>query len=262
MSEKIMCNHVYIAGKKKGQICNRFCRGGNEKCFQHNGAKKCEHGTEKYKCVKCGGSQTCNHGKLKHKCKDCGGKSLCIHKKLRMECVDCGGSQICIHSKLKYRCKECAGNQICEHNIIKYHCRPCGGSKYCNHDTIKRNCRLCEGKGICEHDTFLAMFTHCDLTGYLRSKVSTRIRDALRGEKNNGTLEYLNCDIEDFKIHIESQFQPGMHWDNHGEWHIDHIIPLKYNNPTIEEVIERLDFTNCQPMWAKDNFAKGNRYIG
>ena len=30
-----------------------------------------------------------------------------------------------------------------------------------------------------------------------------------------------------------------MNWENHGKlWHIDHIIPLKYNNPSIEEVIE------------------------
>jgi len=53
-----------------------------------------------------------------------------------------------------------------------------------------------------------------------------------------------------------------MTWDNHGEWHIDHIIPLKYENPTIEEMIERLHWENTQPLWATDNKAKGNRYIG
>lgn len=56
-----------------------------------------------------------------------------------------------------------------------------------------------------------------------------------------------------------------MSWDNHGEWHIDHIIPIKYMPdgvaPTIEEVYRRLHYTNTQPLWAEDNLSKGNRYI-
>lgn len=31
---------------------------------------------------------------------------------------------------------------------------------------------------------------------------------------------------EEFKNHIENLFLEGMSWDNHGEWHIDHIIPV------------------------------------
>ena len=53
-----------------------------------------------------------------------------------------------------------------------------------------------------------------------------------------------------------------MSWDNYGEWEIDHIIPLKYNNPSIEEVQERLHYSNTQPLWARENRAKGNRHIG
>jgi len=61
-------------------------------------------------------------------------------------------------------------------------------------------------------------------------------------------MEYVGCTIEEFKAHIEAQFKEGMSWDNHGKWHIDHIIPLKYNNPTIEETIERLHYTNTLRM--------------
>ena len=54
-----------------------------------------------------------------------------------------------------------------------------------------------------------------------------------------------------------------MNWDNYGtDWHIDHIIPIKYQNPTIEEIEERLHYTNTQPMWAIENIKKGNRDIG
>ena len=57
-----------------------------------------------------------------------------------------------------------------------------------------------------------------------------------------------------------------MTWENHGKWHIDHIIPLKFKKdgkiPTIEETAERLHYTNTQPLWAELNIAKSNRFIG
>jgi len=58
-----------------------------------------------------------------------------------------------------------------------------------------------------------------------------------------------------------SKFLPGMTWNNHGEWEIDHILPLMYNNPTTGDIIQRLHWTNTQPMWKQDNIEKGNRYI-
>lgn len=53
-----------------------------------------------------------------------------------------------------------------------------------------------------------------------------------------------------------------MSWDNYGAWEIDHIIPLLYNDPSTDEITERLHWTNTQPMWQPDNAKKGNRFIG
>lgn len=92
--------------------------------------------------------------------------------------------------------------------------------------------------------------------------VRSRTYQALKSDKDEKSMEYLGCTIEEFKAHIEEQFTEGMTWDNHGEWHIDHIVPLKYENPSIEEVAERLHYINTQPLWASENIAKGNRYIG
>ena len=65
------------------------------------------------------------------------------------------------------------------------------------------------------------------------------------------------------KKYLEEQFEEGMSWDNHGPvWHIDHIIPIAYETPTIKEVIKRLHYTNTQPLLAFENMSKGNRYIG
>ena len=54
-----------------------------------------------------------------------------------------------------------------------------------------------------------------------------------------------------------------MSWENYGKiWHIDHIIPISYKNPSLDEVIQRLHYLNTQPLWASENISKGNRYIG
>jgi hypothetical protein len=51
-----------------------------------------------------------------------------------------------------------------------------------------------------------------------------------------------------------------MTWDNYGEWHIDHIIPLS-SAKTESELIDLFNYKNTQPLWAKDNLSKGNRLI-
>ena len=84
-------------------------------------------------------------------------------------------------------------------------------------------------------------------------------------------MEYLGCSMVEFVKHIEKQFKDGMTWDNYGRssgggdnkhWEIDHIIPINYEKPSLEDVKERLVYTNCQPMWAEENRSKSNRYIG
>ena len=92
--------------------------------------------------------------------------------------------------------------------------------------------------------------------------VSNRIYNALKRDKKDRSIEYLGCTIGEFMDHIESQFKEGMTWENHGEWHINHIIPIKYENPNLEDVITRLHWTNTQPLWADENMAKGNRFVG
>lgn len=134
--------------------------------------------------------------------------------------------------------------QRCEHNRKPWNCVDCGGSQTCEHKTQTKCCKICSPIG--------------HITGVVRS----RIHNALGSDKKNGTIEYLGCDAETFRFHIEEQFVEGMSWDNYGEWQIDHIIPLQYDSPSIEEVIERLDYLNTQPLWAVENQSKGNRRIG
>lgn len=47
--------------------------------------------------------------------------------------------------------------------------------------------------------------------------------------------------------------------DNYGEWHLDHIKPISLAQ-TEQEVIKLCHYSNFQPLWAKENMSKGNKY--
>jgi len=90
------------------------------------------------------------------------------------------------------------------------------------------------------------------------SNLRNRTRQAFKAKKwnKNGTEKMLGCDWETAHKHLEIQFTKGMNWENQGEWHIDHIIPLVSAN-TKEELIKLCHYTNLQPLWAEDNLKKG-----
>ena len=68
------------------------------------------------------------------------------------------------------------------------------------------------------------------------------------GSKNGKTSSSLiNYTVEDLKVHLEKQFLPGMTWENHGEWHIDHIIPKSLFNFSTPD---HIDFKRC---WSLSN---------
>jgi hypothetical protein len=50
-----------------------------------------------------------------------------------------------------------------------------------------------------------------------------------------------------------------MSFDNYGQWHIDHIIPLA-TAKTEQDVYTLSHYTNLQPLWAKDNISKGAKW--
>ena len=80
----------------------------------------------------------------------------------------------------------------------------------------------------------------------------------MKWNKKNKTILYIGCSLEELKLHLEKQFKPGMTWENHGEWHIDHIIPLA-SAKTEEDLYKLNHYTNLQPLWAIDNLKKSNK---
>ena len=80
-------------------------------------------------------------------------------------------------------------------------------------------------------------------------------------EKESHTIEELGYSAEELRVHIESKFTPGMSWDNHGEWHIDHIIPVSYF--TKETPVSLVcGLSNLQPLWSTTREIDGVVYEG
>lgn len=95
----------------------------------------------------------------------------------------------------------------------------------------------------------------------LRSRVLGAIKYQ-KAHKNSKTEELLGCTYEDLKVYLENQFAEGMSWDNHGKWHIDHIIPVaNFDLTDIEQQKKCFHYTNLQPLWAQENMSKGYKIL-
>ena len=100
----------------------------------------------------------------------------------------------------------------------------------------------------------------------LRNRVYVAIE---KGYKSKKTLDLLGCTIPQLKLYLEIQFKEDMTWDNYGNpkgdhsegWHIDHIKPCAaFDLTDIEQQKECFHYTNLQPLWAKENLEKGDKY--
>lgn len=99
--------------------------------------------------------------------------------------------------------------------------------------------------------------------GKLDDLMSSAIYSAIKKRKaGRSWSDLVGYSVDDLMDHLERQFQPGMTWENHGQygWHIDHVIPrsaFNYEEP------EDIDFKRCwaldnmQPLWWRDNLSKG-----
>ena len=98
----------------------------------------------------------------------------------------------------------------------------------------------------------------------LRSRLSSAIK---RNQKAGSAINDLGCSIEEFKLHLERQFEPWMNWDNYGKfdlnrltWNIDHINALaNFDLTNKEEFLKACHYSNLRPLLALDNIKKGKK---
>lgn len=93
----------------------------------------------------------------------------------------------------------------------------------------------------------------------LKNNYRNRLYDFYRGvNRSKKSEEILGLSWVEFKQYLESKFIEGMTWENYGKWHIDHIIPLA-SAKNAKELEKLFYYTNCQPLWAKENLRKGDK---
>lgn len=95
----------------------------------------------------------------------------------------------------------------------------------------------------------------------LVNSTRTGIGRAVKGCE--GKIRHLPYTAKELCNHLEKQFSKGMSWENYGEWHVDHIIPLSSfkfaPDPACPEFQACWALTNLRPMWAKENMSKKDK---
>lgn len=99
----------------------------------------------------------------------------------------------------------------------------------------------------------------------LKETVKKRFSGAIVN-KDKRTEKILGCTIEEFKSHIESQFENWMNWDNYGKyngeerhgWVLDHVIPIS-SAKTEEELYKLNHWSNFQPLCRVKNSKKRDK---
>lgn len=169
---------------------------------------------------------------------------ICTKCKVEKELINFGKDKT-KKDGLNSNCKECKKKSLIlwrKNNIIKLNIY---NKKYYDKD-YKKNRK--------EKDEVFRF--NCNIRSNIYSAFK---RGKNQFNKNANTEFILGCTIEYFTNYIQSKFTKGMTLKNHGEWHLDHIIPLASAN-TEEDIIKLNHYTNFQPLWAFDNLSKGCKY--
>lgn len=130
-----------------------------------------------------------------------------------------------------------------------------------NREVRKIKCKSYRENNKVSINHYYVMRRKIDLTfkinAYMRNMLG-RLLVRSYSDKDNTTVSMLGYNSTELIEHIQSLFKDGMSWDNYGEWHIDHIVPVKWwidNDITDPSIVNAL--INLQPLWAKDNLSKG-----
>lgn len=102
-----------------------------------------------------------------------------------------------------------------------------------------------------------------DIQYRLSNILRSRLNKIVKGKQKSGSaVKDLGCTIPELKQYLENQFSVGMSWEKLGQIHIDHKIPLsRFDLTDKEQLLKAVHYTNLKPLWALDNYKKGNKLI-
>jgi hypothetical protein len=110
-----------------------------------------------------------------------------------------------------------------------------------------------------------------DIIFKLKISVSNLIRGSFKRTGFTKRLRaeiILGCTVEEFRLHLEKQFEPWMNWNNYGmynkngdrTWCIDHFRPLA-SALTEGDVIKLNHYKNLRPLCSLENAIKYSKII-
>ena len=94
----------------------------------------------------------------------------------------------------------------------------------------------------------------------IKLSMRSRLWKFLKG-KDESFSKIVGCSSNELWESLESKFFQGMTRDNYGQWHVDHIKPCALFDFKDEDQLKAcFNPSNLQPLWAKDNIAKSDKY--
>jgi hypothetical protein len=120
-----------------------------------------------------------------------------------------------------------------------------------NKPAIRKRKRECTRKRYLTDTNFkIREILRCSILRAIKTKKCT---------KKAKTMSLLGCTIEFVRSYIESLFKPEMSWKNHGQWEVDHIIPVSaFDLSDVNEQYKCFNYTNLQPLWRAENRLKSD----
>jgi hypothetical protein len=137
-----------------------------------------------------------------------------------------------------------------------------------NKEKISKKGKEYREQNKCDHNKERGKCKICNMFLYLVNKQRWNIHRCLKSSSLNKTkssIDYLGCDVEYFKDYFKKKMdlwnennEIEMNWDN---IHIDHIKPVSsFNLDDEDEFNKCCNYTNFQPLLAKDNLSKTNKW--
>ena len=131
-----------------------------------------------------------------------------------------------------------------------------------------RNARKLDPNWAAKRRAYLQKIVKNNPDLQIKNTLRVRVISAVKKQqtkKANQTQELIGCTTDHLRQHLESQFKPGMTWENRGYngWHIDHIKPcasFDLSDPTQQRAC--FHWSNLQPLWGTENQIKGARFNG
>ena len=215
--------------------------------------------------VKRGGGKFCSQ--------ECYGKAR--RKRIIRICKHCRKEFEVFPSEIKkgngfFCSRECWSNWINAENNpnwkgggIQFICRNCGKTfELAKYELKKQKGFFCTRK--CDFEYRAKNRKVSDI----QNRINRNMRSAVTryiGEKKEGRrwISLVGYTLKELCEHLEEQFRDGMMWDNYGDWHIDHIIPIsKFHFESFDDegFKKAWALNNIQPLWADENMKKGGRW--